>query len=260
MSFNLVFVGRSDCCALLRPNGDYTRVNKPPRGSLLRDHFAGSLTLAMYMVNEKGECCVAVFRPMVREGVDELVGLQHRLASLGLPSYLEATPRGGLRLWLFIEIWCDVRLLWGALLPYCPPNVKLYPREDTPSWEHPGAMVRLPLGVYSNGQRYSFIEMVDASRYRPYFTTLEEGLQWLETVEHVTLDALTHLARANEQPPLKTLQKLFDPLLGAKGHPSAIHQKEKEQKDIHQLIHQPSIESPSVSSIVYPSTPCREAT
>jgi hypothetical protein len=178
-------IGRHDDYAVQRANGQYVRVRRGLTYGVLRLHLAGEQTIGSYVINEQGLCRFAVFDCDTVGGLVDLVELSERLADEGIPSYPEASRRGG-HLWVFLASLVAPAQLRRWLLPYCPVGMEFYPKQDTGSQEHPGSLVRVPLGVHRlTGQRYPFVRLVFSPRRQlvPVMATMREGLAWLSTVE-----------------------------------------------------------------------------
>jgi len=69
------------------------------------------------------------------------------------------------------------------LLPFCPAGVEFYPKQEAASWEHPGSLIRLPLGVHlRSGERYPFVTLVD-NQPLPLFSSVVDALGWFSTID-----------------------------------------------------------------------------
>ena len=78
-----------------------------------------------------------------------------------IASYLETSWRGA-HLWVFFSEPISSVLVRAWLLPFCPAGVEFYPKQEAANWEHPGSLIRLPLGVHlRSGERYPFVTLVD---------------------------------------------------------------------------------------------------
>jgi hypothetical protein len=177
-------IGRHDDFALQRENGLYLRVRQPLTYAVLRGHLEGRHTIGTYVIDEHGGCRFAVFDADSDQGLLLLLDVQARLLSQGICSYLEGSRRGA-HLWVFLAYPLDAGRLRGWLLPYCPAGVEFYPKQDTASHEHPGSLVRVPLGVHRrSGRRYPFVEVVDG-KLVPVMRSVSVGLTWLSTAERV---------------------------------------------------------------------------
>src|SRR5436853_128659 len=118
-------------------------------------------TLGTYAINEQNQCSFAVFDSDASTGLFDLADVQINLTMNGIESYLEMSRRGA-HLWVFLSKPTSPALLRAWLLPFCPAGVKFYPKQEAASWEHPGSLIRLPLGVHlRSGQRYPYVSLVD---------------------------------------------------------------------------------------------------
>src|SRR5947209_6660005 len=150
-------IGRRDDYAVQREDGRYLRVRLPLELEDVRRHLLGVETMGTYVIDEAVCCRFAVFDADSLEGLVQLLGVQRRLASDGVASALEGSRRGG-HLWVFFASPVAAALVRRWLLPYCPSGVEFYPKQDTASYEHPGSLVRVPLGVHRrSGRRYPFL-------------------------------------------------------------------------------------------------------
>jgi hypothetical protein len=182
-------VGRSNDYALQRTDGRYTRQFEPLSWEVLRLHLAGVHTLGSYVIDERGRCRFAVFDADTDIGLLQLLDVQASLAGSGIASYLEGSRRGG-HLWVFLAEPVEPAQVRRWLLPYCPPGVEFYPKQDQADGQHPGSLVRVPLGVHQvSGQRYPFVSLA-AGRLEPVGRSLSAVLAWLAMVERVRVPDL----------------------------------------------------------------------
>src|SRR5437879_5732692 len=171
------FVSRRDDYAVQQMNGRYLRVGRPLQQRTLLDHFAGIQSLGTYVMDERGSCRYAVFDADMAEGIDVLLDLSGRLAGDGIPSYLEASRRGG-HLWVLLDGLYRASEVRRWLLPSCPAGVEFYPKQDEGCGY--GSLIRLPLGVHlRSGCRYPFLVWSDDCGLVPVAASVPEQLQWL---------------------------------------------------------------------------------
>ena len=176
-------VGRRNDYAVQLPDGRYMRMGTGLTYETLFWHLEGRQTLGTYVINEQNQCNFAVFDSDASTGLFDLAGLQANLATSGIPSYLELSRRGA-HLWVFLSEPISPVLVRAWLLPFCPVNVEFYPKQDQGSFEHPGCLIRLPLGVHlRSGERYPFVALVDGQPL-PLFSSVVDALGWFETIEH----------------------------------------------------------------------------
>ncbi len=189
-------IGRRNDYALQRPDGLYTRVRTPLTYEALRLHLEGSQTIGSYVIDERGLCRFAVFDADSDGGLLCLVEVHLRLAREGWASYLEGSRRG-LHLRVFLAVPASPAALRRWLLPYCPAGVEFYPKQDDASWEHPGSLVRVPLGVHRlTRRRYPFLRLVEGQLV-PVARSLSAALSWFSTVERAQVppDTMGHTAQ-----------------------------------------------------------------
>ena len=75
-------------------------------------------------MNEQGLCRYAVFDADGDDGLDVLLHVQTGLANDGVPSYLEASRRGG-HLWVLLDGMYPASEVRRWLLPYCPMGIRI---------------------------------------------------------------------------------------------------------------------------------------
>lgn len=198
--FANLFIGRQSDYALQLSTGRYRRAGFPVSLEAIHAHLDGLCTLGTYVRDERGRCFFAVFDADQDDGLSQLVDLRRQLAGDGLPSYLEASRRGG-HLWLFLRTPLSARLLRSWLLPYCPPGVEFYPKQDES--EGYGSLIRVPLGIHRrSGERYPFLIWRDG-HVVPVASTIAETLAVLESVERACVPpslVLAHSRPASPQP------------------------------------------------------------
>ncbi len=179
-------IGRRDDYALQRESGLYARAGQPLTRDLLRAHLQGRLTLGTYVIDEQGCCRFAVYDADAERGLLQLLSVQQRLRQDGVASFLEASRRGA-HLWVFLARPTPAGVVRGRLHPYTPTGVEFYPKQETASFERPGSLIRVPLGIHRRcGRRYPFVEVRDG-RLVPVARTVVETLSWLSTLSRLWL-------------------------------------------------------------------------
>lgn len=190
-------IGRHNDYAFQRETGQYTRVGQSLTYDLLREHLAGRVTLGTYVIDERGCCRFAVFDADGDDGVLVLLSVQARLATEGIPSYLEGSRRGA-HLWLFFARPVPAGEVRGWLISSCPAGVELYPKQDTASYARPGSLIRVPLGVHRrSARRYPFVEQRNGLLV-PVARSVVAALSWLSTIERVSLPAALPVLGSSE--------------------------------------------------------------
>lgn len=185
-------IGRRNDYAMQRDDGRYLRVRLSIEVDDLWRHLRGEETMGTYMIDEHDKCHFAVFDADSLDGLVQLLAVQRRLSSEGVSSALEGSRRGG-HLWVWFASPVSAALVRRWLLPYCPVGVEFYPKQDSASFEHPGSLVRVPLGVHRrSGRRYPFL-VADASgdRLVPAASSIAASLDWLATVARVPVPVAT---------------------------------------------------------------------
>lgn len=93
--YRVLFVGRTSDFARQQPDGSYRRVGRPLTRADIQAHLQGEHTLGTYVMSEGGFCSYVVFDADSPDGLQVLSQLQVCLSLQGIPSYLEASRRGG---------------------------------------------------------------------------------------------------------------------------------------------------------------------
>ena len=190
-------LGRRNDYALQQASGRYLRVGSAVTLDALRAHVAGLHTMGTYLIDEQGGTRFAVFDADSLDGLVQLLAVQRRLAADGVASALEGSRRGG-HLWVFFAAALAPALVRRWLLPYCPVGVEFYPKREWATWEEPGSLVRVPLGVHRRTfRRYPFLAAASSGdRLVPAARSVSESLEWLATIERApvpereTMDSL----------------------------------------------------------------------
>ena len=195
-------VGRRNDYALQVPDGRYTRVGRDLTYETLFWHLEGTQTLGTYVISELNDCRFAVFDSDAPTGLFDLAVVQMNLTTNGIPSYLELSRRGA-HLWVFLSEPTSPVLVRTWLLPFCPAGVEFYPKQEAASWEHPGSLIRLPLGIHlRSGERYPFVTLINGQPL-PLFSSVVDALGWFETIQRAMVSHLPtiFLQRENGSPP-----------------------------------------------------------
>ena len=176
--FATLFVSRRDDFAVQQDTGRYVRHGRPLTWDTLRGHLNGEWTLGTYVIDEHGLCRFAVFDADSEDGLTVLLDVQGQLATDGIPSYLEASRRGG-HLWVLFDGRYPASLVRRWLLPYSPAGVEFYPKQDEGGGY--GSLIRLPFGVHRrSGCWYPFVVWDgDEETLLPVAETVDAMLEWL---------------------------------------------------------------------------------
>ncbi len=219
-------LGRRNDYALQQDNGRYRRVGSPVTWEVLKLHVAGVETIGAYVVDEYQSCHYAVFDADNVDGLVQLLGVQRCLAEGGIDSALEGSRRGG-HLWVFFASPLAPGLVRRWLLPYCPAGVEFYPKRAWASWDAPGSLVRVPLGVHRlSSRRYPFLVPAHADsgsgdRVVPVAHSVESSLEWLASIRRVLVPA-RELVQRDDDTGLATAQPFLARGVGS-GTPSLPH-------------------------------------
>jgi len=165
------FVNRARPYAAQQDDGTYRWVFRPLDRATLRAHLAGTATLALSSLDERGRCRWACLDADAPNGLAQLRVVRAALAVLGLPGLLEASRRGG-HLWLLFAEPTPAalpRAVLGAALDGLVARgelarlPELYPDTDGADPARLGHAVRLPLGVHRRtGRRYPLLDAAGA--------------------------------------------------------------------------------------------------
>ena len=183
-SLGRIFIQRRDLYAKQLDDGRYICIRKPLKEWHLIKHLEGEITLGAYVLDQKSRARYIAFDA---DDNQQLVGLTHmssQLAAKEIPSYLEASRRGG-HLWLFFDrpvTGRKARIFGKRLLTsYGLDGIELFPKQPKLKGG-PGSLIRLPYGIHRrSGERYSFITLDG----KPLAPTLEEQLNILQAPQFV---------------------------------------------------------------------------
>lgn len=202
------FILRRDLHAIQLKDGRYVCVRKPLEDNHLVAHLEGQLTLGAYLLDEESRGQFLVLDADSAEGWSQLGTLSGALAGEGIPSYLEASRRGG-HLWFFTsERTTGVQLRQfgqGLLTRYGLSGIEVYPKK-TLLTSGPGSLIRLPFGVHKqSGRRYGFYfpsgELIAA--------TISEQIHALMGAQSLQKDALEQFG---SYAAVEVARKPFQPL------------------------------------------------
>jgi hypothetical protein len=179
--FGRVFFNRTDEYALQSPEGSYFLVKRQVTQRLIISHLKGKLTLATYVLGKDNTSKYAVLDVDNDERRQALIRI-HR--ELPLPSYLEASRRGG-HLWFFFAEPVDGALAKAFGMEIARRfdlDAEVFPKQAKS--EGPGSCIRLPLGIHrKTGDRYPFVGLGDwrsqlQALSHPETIALEEVLKY----------------------------------------------------------------------------------
>jgi len=101
-SLRQTFIQRKDLYARQLDDGRYLCVRKPLQEQHLIAHLRGEITLGTYVLDTNSLARFAVIDADDDLQLARLAGMRGSLARDGVPSYLEASRRGG-HLWFFFD-------------------------------------------------------------------------------------------------------------------------------------------------------------
>ncbi len=152
--FGRTFFNRTDEYAIQTPEGSYFLVKRQVTQRLIISHLRGSVTLATYVLGKDDTSKFAVLDVDNDERRQTLSQI-HR--ELPLPSYLEASRRGG-HLWFFFAepVNGAVAKAFGMeIARRFDLEAEVFPKQAHS--EGPGSCIRLPFGIHrKTGDRYPF--------------------------------------------------------------------------------------------------------
>jgi hypothetical protein len=153
------FIQRRDLYARQLEDGSYVCIRQPLKDWHLVAHLKGEITLGAYVLDEGSQARYIVMDADDDLQMERLMEVALDLAGRDVPSYLEASRRGG-HLWLFFDqpvIGKEARTFGrGLIQAYELGNIELFPKQDRLK-TGPGSLIRLPFGVHrKSGQRYDF--------------------------------------------------------------------------------------------------------
>lgn len=222
--YRSLFVGRSDDFALQQADGRYRRAGRPLSNDVLYQHLTGEHTIGTYVMDRAGRCTFAVFDADQEDGLDQLQAVQAHLAHDGMSSTLEKSRRGG-HLWVVLQEPVPASRLRTWLLPYCPPGIEFYPKQNEGCGY--GSLIRLPLGMHRLTERwYPFVRYdVQSRRFVPLAPTFFFLMNELETlIVRTPVPALDQHVQRNQPRPAITHQSLAKtPLTCLSYSPNTIH-------------------------------------
>ena len=96
------FIQRRDMYPKQLDDGSYVCIKKPLTLEHIAAHLQGKLTIGAYVLNPDSLARYVVFDGDDDAQLQSLIQLQNGLNVEGLPTYLEASRRGG-HLWIFFE-------------------------------------------------------------------------------------------------------------------------------------------------------------
>lgn len=154
------FIRRKDLYARQLDDGRYNCVRKPLEEKHVIAHLNGSLTLGTYVLGEDNKARFAVIDADDDLQLARLADISMSLEKAGMPTYLEASRRGG-HMWIFFHqpIPGQVARAFGKnlLASNGLGKIELFPKQDK-LWEGPGSLIRLPFGIHrKDGRRYGFV-------------------------------------------------------------------------------------------------------
>lgn len=209
------FINRWNIHARQMDDGSYICIHSPLVSAHLVAHLCGEITLGAYLLDPSSHAKYIVFDADTEAQLDHLASASASLAERQIPSYLEASRRGG-HLWLFFPhpIPGSEARRFGRTLSerYHLTDIELYPKQDQ-ARNGPGSLIRLPFGIHrKTGRRYGFL----TPTLQPLPMSPKEQLRLLADPETVP-DTFLHAIPTQVSPQAKKrlpggVEQLTDPL------------------------------------------------
>jgi hypothetical protein len=150
-----LFCGRLSDHSVQLETGLYARAGLPLDRARVAAHLRGEVSLATYVLDEHGQCKVAVLDGDKENDFFCLADVQQQLLRADIPAWLERSRRGG-HLWVFLAAPAPASIVRAWLLPFCPSGMEFFPKQDVTRGV--GSAIRLPFGIHRrSGRRYSFV-------------------------------------------------------------------------------------------------------
>jgi hypothetical protein len=198
-SLSRTFIQRKDLYARQLDDGRYLCVRKSLSEKHLVAHLKGEITLGTYVLDPDSRARFAVIDADDDLQLARLADMRLSLARESVPSYLEASRRGG-HLWFFFEEPLSgkkARSFGKSILKSADlDGIELFPKQDTLGGG-PGSLIRLPFGIHrKDGQRYGFVTI----RGNALASTLAEQIRVLDNPRRVDKAALEKVIERNQVP------------------------------------------------------------
>jgi hypothetical protein len=197
-----VFVMRTDVYPRQMNDGSYVCIRKPLKEWHLISHLEGRITLGSYVLSPDSQARFIVFDADDKGEYARLVTMAKRLTKEGVPSYLEASRRGG-HVWLFFPQaipGSQARSFGTGLgIVYGLGDIELFPKQIQLK-SGPGSLVRMPFGVHQKtGQRYGFVTPEGS----PLAKTLIDQIHLLSAPRTVPIGAIAYYRNTASKQPQK---------------------------------------------------------
>jgi len=159
------FIQRWDLHAVQLDDGRYICVREPLHGRQVVRHLKGDVTLGAYVLNEESKASYTVLDADDDVAYHRLFKLADELAADGVPSYMEASRRGG-HLWFFFDepVAGEKAKAFGEQVlaeHMIDDGVEVFPKQGKLK-SGPGSLIRLPFGVHrKSGKIYPFVNRED---------------------------------------------------------------------------------------------------
>ena len=178
----------------------------------VRRHFESEITIALYSINPRTQCCkwVAVDADY-KDALEDLLKLNFYLSRDGVSGALEKSRRGG-HLWVFFDTpqparSCRVYVYDLALrlgVPVkgngLPEGIEIFPKHDELKRGEFGNAIRGPLGVHRAANRRYWFYGADYE--------LEKQIAYLRQLPKVSNTQLERLIAGKEVPPQLSQRKI----------------------------------------------------
>ena len=215
------FVNRRDAFAFQLDDGRYFATHREIAVQHVMEHLKGNLTLGVYLLDADNATKLSVIDADDEDGFEKL---RKAHVSLPVPSYLEASRRGG-HLWFFFDKPVEGKIGKNFGLEIAKRfliEAEVFPKQAES--EGPGSCIRLPFGVHKKtGERYPFIG-------------LGNWRQQLEALTHPAKVSLEDVMKHQYQEPERKSVQIY-PATGETGN-YPLWEKVKRQITVEELVSQ----------------------
>ncbi|HWQ04622.1 MAG TPA: CHC2 zinc finger domain-containing protein [Longilinea sp.] len=151
------FINRNDLYAKQLPDGRYFLVTQRLTPIQMLAHLKGQITMGTYVLNQESYAQFMVLD--ADDTIDGITQVQQKLEKLDIPTYLEASRRGG-HLWFFFDHKIPGFQARGFGLAICHRfglDLEVFPKQNH-LVTGPGSLIRVPFGFHRKSNvRYEFI-------------------------------------------------------------------------------------------------------
>lgn len=208
-AYAATFIPRWDRYPVQTQTGKYMQLPYPLTLDTVAAHLENyrhpdrpAVTIGAYALSEQSQAKWVCFDADQPQQWEQLLGMAHHLRNVGVPSYVEASRRGG-HLWLFTSpISGSIARRFGHQLAqeHGIEQIEIYPKQASlEGLEGGGSFVRLPLGLHRKDRRLHHFIRPDGTPLAP---TIREQLMMLAAPQLIPDDFISEIvSRAPEEKP-----------------------------------------------------------